>query len=86
MTATLLILVYIVLGIIGANITLFKLKTYSFGLVGNCIIGVFTSILCLKSVGRFITNPWILATGSFIAGAVGVLLFKKLINKLSKES
>ena len=51
MTETLISLLSILLGIVGANSTGFVFKKYSFGVVGNTIAGVFGSILLIKSFG-----------------------------------
>jgi len=76
MTATLLSLISILIGIVGANLTpLFK-KKYTFGFIGNTIIGVFGSIFFIKSFARLGFDPVsILETGT-----TNILLF--LINAL----
>ena len=57
MTDTLISLISILIGIIGANLMGFLYKKYSFGLTGNMIAGVFGSILCIKSLGRLGFDP-----------------------------
>ncbi|MCM4166308.1 hypothetical protein KCTC52924_03237 [Arenibacter antarcticus] len=57
MTATLISLISIVLGITGANTFGVLVKKMSFGLVGNTIAGVFGSIIFIKSFGRLGFNP-----------------------------
>ena len=57
MTDTLISLMSIMIGIIGANLMGFIYKKYSFGLTGNTIAGVFGSILCIKSFGRLGFDP-----------------------------
>ncbi|MFK7775284.1 MAG: DUF3817 domain-containing protein [Saprospiraceae bacterium] len=101
MTATLISLVSIFIGIIGANLTGFIFRKYSFGLVGNTIAGVFGSILFIKSFGRFGFDPVsIMQTGStylplfflnclvsFLGGAMAVILMKKIKETMdSKKS
>ncbi len=57
MTDTLLSLISIFMGIIGANIAGYLFKKYSFGLMGNTIAGVFGSIFLMKSLGRLGFDP-----------------------------
>jgi uncharacterized membrane protein YeaQ/YmgE (transglycosylase-associated protein family) len=97
MTATLLSLISIFIGIIGSNLTGFILKKYSFGIIGNTIAGVFGSIFLIKSLGRFGFDPKsILQQGnvnlglfalnifmSFLGGAIAVILIYKLKHKLN---
>jgi len=97
MTATLLSLISIFIGIIGSNLTGFILKKYSFGIIGNTIAGVFGSIFLIKSLGRFGFDPKsILQQGnvnlglfalnifmSFFGGAIAVILIYKLKHKLN---
>ena len=52
MTGSLISLLSIIAGIIGANIFGKIFKKYSFGITGNTIAGVFGSILFIKSFGR----------------------------------
>ena len=92
MTATLISLVSIVLGIIGANIIGFVFKQYSFGIVGNTIAGVFGSIFFIKSFGRLGFDPIsIIKSGdidfklftinlvvSLFGGIAAIILAKKL--------
>jgi uncharacterized membrane protein YeaQ/YmgE (transglycosylase-associated protein family) len=99
MTHTLISLLSIVLGIIGANAAGYLFKKYSFGLTGNTIAGVFGSILLIKIFGRFGLSPeFILQTGTvdyllltsnfFVAlcgGAIAVLLVAKVKNSIDKK-
>ena len=99
MTATLISLISIILGIIGANTAAFAYKKYSFGIIGNTIAGVFGSIFFIKSLGRLGFDPVsILQLGSiniillainlivaFLGGAIAVILIKKL-KKLMNHS
>lgn len=57
MTATLISLISIFVGILGANTAEFAFKKYSFGIVGNTIAGVFGSIFFIKSFGRLGFDP-----------------------------
>ena len=52
MTGSLISLLSIAAGIIGANILGMIFTKYSFGITGNTIAGVFGSILFIKSLGR----------------------------------
>ena len=94
MTGTLISLISILIGIIAANLTGYFSKKYSFGRIGNTIVGVFGSILCIKLFGRLGFNPWsIMNDGDFdgfrlavnlfvsaIGGSIG-LVFAKMIYK-----
>ena len=91
MTDTLIALMSILIGIIGANLMGFLYKKYSFGLTGNTIAGVFGSILCIKSFGRLGFDPisimetgntnWLLfclnCVVSFLGGVVAIVLLKE---------
>ncbi len=99
MTETLISLLSILLGIIGANSTGFFFKKYSFGIVGNTIAGVFGSILLIKSFGRLGFNPQsIVQNGtfnvllfsvncivSFLGGAFGLIAIQLIKSRLNKE-
>ena len=88
MTGSLISLLSIIAGIIGANIFGKIYKKYSFGITGNTIVGVFGSILFIKSFGRlgFDANSIIESAEldilmltlnlsiSFIGGAVAVFI------------
>ncbi len=98
MTDTLISLISILIGIIGANLMGFVFKKYSFDLVGNTIAGVFGSIFFIKSFGRLGFDPsaimesgstnialfLINAAVSFGGGVVAVFIAKKL--KTSMEN
>ena len=98
MTDTLISLISIYIGIIGANLTGFFFKKYSFGLIGNTIAGVFGSIFLIKMFGRLGFDAIsimqsekvnsilfsINAIVSFIGGALAVILLKGLKNKMNK--
>ena len=92
MTATLISLISIVFGIVGANLTGLYLKKYTFYFIGNTIAGAFGSIFFLKTFGRLGFDPnSIISSGSvsyfllvinltvaFLGGALAVILIKKL--------
>ena len=98
MTETIISLVSILMGIIGANLTGYIYKKYSFDLIGNSIAGVFGSIFFIKSLGRFGFDPIsIMEQGtvnysllilnlfvSFFGGAIALILMKKLKIKMDK--
>lgn len=97
MTATLISLISIVIGIIAANTIGLILKKYSMGIIGNTIAGVFGSILIIKLFGRIGIDPksiiqlghvnlnlFVLnAIVSFCGGAIAVILISKLNNKMN---
>mgnify|MGYP003635080888 CR=1 FL=1 len=58
MTLTVIALLSIVSGIVGANIFGRIQSKYTFGLTGNTIAGVFGSIFIIKSFGRLGFNPY----------------------------
>lgn len=53
MTDTLISLISILFGIIGANSTEYIFKKYSFGITGNTIASVFGSVFLIKSVEHY---------------------------------
>ncbi|CAM1333390.1 hypothetical protein [Tenacibaculum aestuariivivum] len=66
MTETLISLISILVGIIGANSMALIFKKYSFGIIGNTIAGVFGSIFFIKFLGKLGFNPQAIAqNGSF---------------------
>lgn len=99
MTATLISLLSILTGIIGANTTAITFKKYSFGIVGNTIAGVFGSILFIKFFGRLGFDPFtIVQSGninfsllllnllvSFLGGVIALILIKRLKTILNKK-
>lgn len=99
MTGTLISLISIFIGIIASNTTAYFKKEYSFGFTGNTLVGVFGSILLIKSFGRLGFDPWaIMENGSFhanlfainsivsfLGGMIGLILVKKLNNKMNKK-
>ena len=100
MTTTLISLISILIGIIGANTVGFVLKKYSFGSIGNTIAGVFGSVFFIKSLGRLGFDPVsILQTGnvnstlfivnlmvSFFGGIIALVLLKKLERRINKKT
>ena len=100
MTATLISLISVLIGIIGANITGYIFKKYSFGFLGNTIAGVFGSIFLIKSLGRLGFDPnSIVEFGnvnfglfalnvfvSFFGGAIALILIYKLKIKMNAHN
>ncbi len=98
MTDTLIALISIFIGIIGANITGAIFRKYSFDMIGNTIAGVFGSIFLIKSFGRLGFDPksimelgsvnsnlfMINSIVSFLGGSVAVILIFKLKNKMNR--
>ncbi|MDG2195031.1 MAG: hypothetical protein P8K77_09365 [Polaribacter sp.] len=96
MTDTLISLISILIGIIGANLTGLIFKKYSFGIIGNTIAGVFGSVLLIKFFGRLGFDPIsIMQSGnldlllflinsivSFLGGATAIIGIKKLNKKM----
>ncbi|MDB2606861.1 hypothetical protein N9Y48_03675 [Zobellia sp.] len=99
MTDTLISLISIIIGIIGANSAASFFKKYSFGLIGNTIAGVFGSILLIKTFGRLGFTPQaIMQSGgfhlslflinclvSFVGGTLAVILISKLKSKMNSK-
>ncbi len=100
MTETLLSLISIFVGIIGANLIGFFSKKYSFGLIGNTIAGVFGSIFLVKIFAQLGIHPTIIIkegtvnvillilnlTVSVLGGIMALILIKKLKLKMNKKS
>lgn len=98
MTDTLISLISIYIGIIGANLIGIIFKKYSFGFIGNTIAGVFGSIFVIKSFGRLGFDPAsimhsgrvdlvlfiINSVASIFGGTFAVILLHKLKSKLNK--
>jgi len=98
MTATLISIISILIGIIGANAMRLFFPKYSFGFRGNTILGVFGSAFLIKFIGRLGFDPEsIMQTGvvdfslffinvliSFIGGMLLVFCVKSLKNKMDK--
>ncbi len=100
MTDTLISLISIIIGIIGANLTGYIFKKYSFGIIGNTIAGVFGSIFLIKSFGRLGFDPISIlksenldiglfalnALVSLCGGVVAVILIKKFRNSMTQNT
>lgn len=100
MTLTLISLISILTGIMGAYLTAFIFKKYSFGIIGNTIAGVFGSIFFIKSIGRFGIDPnTIMESGemdiirfglnlfiSLIGGGIAVFLAYKIKKRMNKDN
>ena len=98
MTGTLISLIIIFIGIIGANVFGYVKKKFSFGFTGNTLIGVFGSIFLIKSFGRLGFDPWsIMNNGDFdafrlvinmivsaLGGIMGLVLVKYIYRKMNK--
>ncbi|REG87919.1 hypothetical protein C8N41_102767 [Winogradskyella sediminis] len=95
MTGTLISLISILVGIVSANLWGFLYKTYSFGVIGNTLVGVFGSILFIKTFGRLGFNPWsIMNDGDFdgfllmvnlVVSALGSIILMILVKYISKR-
>jgi len=97
MTQTIISLLSIIAGIIGANIMSKIFPKYSFGIIGNTISGVFGSIVLIKSIGRLGFDPnSIMETGelniilfvvniliSLLGGGVAVFIGVRIKNTLN---
>ncbi|KGL62118.1 hypothetical protein [Polaribacter sp. Hel1_85] len=98
MSETLISLISIFIGIIGAVSTGLFFKKYSFGVVGNTIAGVFGSIFLIKLFGRLGFNPWYIMQNetfngllfsvncivSFLGGAFGLMFMRFIYSKLNR--
>ena len=98
MTGTLISLISIFIGIIGANVFGYVKTKFSFGFTGNTLIGVFGSIFLIKSFGRLGFDPWsIMNNGDFdafrlvinmivsaLGGIMGLVLVKYIYRKMNK--
>ena len=92
MLESLIAIISVVFGIIGANLFGSVFKKYSFGLTGNSIVGVFGSVFFIKSIGRLGFDPIaIVKDGNInynlltinlltsISGAIIVLILLKVV-------
>ena len=98
MTGTLISLISIFIGIMSSNVFGYFKKKYSFGFTGNTLIGVFGSILLVKTFGRLGFDPWhIMNDGDFdglrltinlfvsaLGGVLGLIFAKMIYNKMNK--
>ena len=99
MTQTIISLLSILAGIIGANIFGKIFKKYSFGIIGNTISGVFGSIFFIKTFGRLGFDPnSIMETDelnimfftvniviSLIGGGIAVFIANMIKNRMNKN-
>ncbi|MDG4946420.1 hypothetical protein NMK71_08340 [Weeksellaceae bacterium KMM 9713] len=95
MIASFISLAGILMGILGSNFTGLAVKKYSLGLTGNTILGVFGSILFIKSFGRLGFSPnmimesghvdYILLLINFIVSFIGGGLFLILISLIKNK-
>lgn len=99
MTDTLIALISIFIGILGANVFGWMFKHYSLGMIGNTIAGVFGSILFVKLFGRLGFDPKSIMEGgsvdvvlfvvnsvvSFLAGGLAVVGIAKLKARMNRE-
>ncbi|EPR74099.1 hypothetical protein ADIWIN_0908 [Winogradskyella psychrotolerans RS-3] len=99
MTGTLISLISILIGIISANLFGYFNKKYTFGFKGNTLIGVFGSVLLIKSFGRLGFDPWsIMNNGDFdglrllinivvsaLGGLLGLVFAKWIYLKMNKK-
>ncbi|WP_299101599.1 hypothetical protein [uncultured Winogradskyella sp.] len=100
MTGTLISLISIIIGIISANTFGSIFKKYSLGFKGNTLIGVFGSILLIKTFGRLGFDPWsIMNNGDFdtfrliinilfsaLGGILGLVVSKFIVSKMNRNS
>ncbi|MCX7548601.1 hypothetical protein OS188_11630 [Xanthomarina sp. F1114] len=100
MTDTLIAIISIFSGILGANLFALVYKKYSVGFTGNTITGIFGSIFLIKSFGRLGFGPKaIMQSGqvnsllftvnfmvSFLGGVLGLCFIKWLINKMNAKN
>lgn len=98
MTGTLISLISILIGIISSNAFGKLYEKYTFGFKGNTLIGVFGSILFIKTFGRLGFDPWaIMNNGDFdgfrltinllvsaLCGVFGLILAKIIQNKFNR--
>ncbi|SDI52739.1 hypothetical protein [Winogradskyella thalassocola] len=99
MTGTLISLISILIGIVSANLFGRYKRVYTFGFKGNTLVGVFGSILLIKTFGRLGFDPWsIMNDGDFdglrliinmivsaFGGVLGLIIAKKIYIKMNKE-
>lgn len=100
MTDTLISIISIFIGILGANGFATVKKKYSLGFIGDTISGIFGSIFFIKIFGRLGFDPMsIMKTGevntvlfalnilvSFFGGAIGLTAIKLITNKMNKSN
>jgi uncharacterized membrane protein YeaQ/YmgE (transglycosylase-associated protein family) len=100
MTGTLISLISIFIGIIAANLFGYVYKKYSFGFTGNTLIGIFGSILFIKTFGILGFDPWSIMQNetfhstlfilnsmvSFLGGMIGLIFIKIIHTKMNKKA
>ncbi|MDN3492153.1 hypothetical protein [Winogradskyella bathintestinalis] len=100
MTGTLISLISIIVGIVAAHTFANFKKKYTFGFIGNTVIGVFGSILLIKSFGRLGFTPWsIMNNGDFdgfrlminilvsaLGGILGLIIGKWMVQKINRKA
>ena len=98
MTDTLIAIISIFVGMIGANFLGVFAKKYSLQFIGNTITGIFGSIFFIKMLGRLGFDPMtIMKSGtvnivlfsinmlvSFFGGVLGLIFAKWMISKMNK--
>jgi hypothetical protein len=98
MTDTLISIISIFVGMIGANILAVFFTKYSLQFIGNTIVGIFGSIFFIKIFSRLGFDPMtIMKTGnvnivlfsinmlvSFFGGVLGLIFAKLMIAKMNK--
>lgn len=99
MTETLISIISIFIGILGANLLSLLNKKFSLGFTGNTIAGIFGSIFFIKIFGRLgFDARSIMKSGevnsilftinmlvSLLGGAIGLIATKLIISKLNKK-
>ncbi len=99
MTETLISIISIFIGILGANLLSLLNKKFSLGFTGNTIAGIFGSIFFIKIFGRLGFDAMsIMKSGevnsllftinmlvSLLGGAIGLIATKLIIGKLNKK-
>jgi uncharacterized membrane protein YeaQ/YmgE (transglycosylase-associated protein family) len=100
MTDTLIAIISIFMGIIGANVFGALKNKYTMGFTGNTIAGIFGSIFFIKMFGRLGFDPIsIMESGemnsflfainilvSLLGGAIGLFFTKLIVTKMNKKS
>lgn len=95
MNPSLIAILSIFIGIIGANLSPILFSKKMFGFAGNTIVGVFGSVFFTKILGRFGLNPkFIFKEGilhydllffNFIISFIGALLFVFLLKRILQK-
>ena len=100
MTDTLIAIISIFIGMLGANLLGAVKKKYSMGFTGNTIAGILGSIFFIKIFGRLGFDPMsIMKSGevnsllftinmlvSLLGGAIGLIATKLIIKKMNKNN